>query len=95
MVLYGYCPGTGLAAIGTGSVHALVGALGMLLGATAYAFSFDWVKANVLSVWQMGPATLTDVTGIPAVAILFALAVAALLLFTALESRVNPTRKLS
>jgi hypothetical protein len=43
----------------------------------------------------MGPATLTDVTGIPAVAILFALAVAALLLFTALESRVNPTRKLS
>src|SRR5579862_8847800 len=37
MVIYGYCPGTGLAAIGTGSVHAFVGALGMLLGAMLYA----------------------------------------------------------
>jgi uncharacterized protein len=93
MVLYGYCPGTGLAAIGTGSVHAFVGALGMLSGAIAYAFSFDWVKANILSVWKMGPATLTDVTGIPAVAILFALAVGAFLLFLALESRATSARK--
>lgn len=90
MVLYGYCPGTGLAAIGTGSVHALVGAFGMLAGAMAYAFTFDWVKANILPVWKMGPATLADVTGIPAVAILFALAIAALALFAALETRGNP-----
>ena len=32
MVIYGYCPGSALAAIGTGSLHALVGAVGMLLG---------------------------------------------------------------
>ena len=32
MVIYGYCPGTALAAIGTGSLHALVGAVGMLVG---------------------------------------------------------------
>ena len=30
MAIYGYCPGTGLAAIGTGSWHALAGAVGML-----------------------------------------------------------------
>ena len=45
MVVYGYCPGTGLAAIATGSVHALVGAFGMIVGAILYALSFDWVKA--------------------------------------------------
>jgi uncharacterized membrane protein YedE/YeeE len=87
MVLYGYCPGTGLAAIGTGSVHALVGAFGMLAGAMAYAFSFDWVKAHILPVGKMGPVTLAEVTGIPAVAILFALALAAVALFAALETR--------
>jgi uncharacterized membrane protein YedE/YeeE len=69
MVLYGYCPGTGFAAIATGSVHALVGAFGMLAGAVAYAFSFDWVRANILSVWKLGKVTLTDVTGIPQFAI--------------------------
>lgn len=65
MVLYGYCPGTGFAAIATGSVHALVGAFGMLAGAVAYAFSFDWVRANILGVWKLGKVTLTDVTGVP------------------------------
>jgi uncharacterized membrane protein YedE/YeeE len=93
MVLYGYCPGTGLAAVGTGSVHAFAGALGMIAGAMAYAFSFDWVRANILSVWKMGPATLSAVTGIPAIAILFALALAAFVFFAALESRGTPTRK--
>src|SRR5512145_1747615 len=29
MVLYGYCPGTGLAAVATGSMHALSGVFGM------------------------------------------------------------------
>ena len=38
MAVYGYCPGTGLAAIGTGSLHALVGAIGMLAGAIAFDF---------------------------------------------------------
>ena len=85
IVLYGYCPGTGLAAVGTGSVHALVGVLGMLIGAIAYALSFDWVRDNVLSVWKLGPMTLSDVAGLPPVAMLFGLAVAAVGLFGALE----------
>ena len=37
MVLYGYCPGTAVAAIGAGSVHALVGAFGMILDGILYA----------------------------------------------------------
>lgn len=86
MVLYGYCPGTGLAAIGTGSVHAFVGAFGMLAGAVAYAFSFDWVRDRILSVGKLGKATLADVSGIPAVGILFALSVLAIAGFWAVET---------
>ena len=65
MVFYGYCPGTGLAAIATGSVHALIGALGMIVGGILFALSFDWVKANILTVGAYGKIRLPDVTGIP------------------------------
>jgi uncharacterized membrane protein YedE/YeeE len=85
MVLYGYCPGTGFAAIATGSVHALVGAFGMLAGAVAYAFSFEWVRANILSVWKLGKVTLTDVTGIPQLAIFAILVLVAGGLFYTVE----------
>jgi uncharacterized membrane protein YedE/YeeE len=64
MVIYGYCPGTALAAIATGSVHALVGALGMIAGAIFYALSFDWVKAHVLNIANLGKIRLPDLIGI-------------------------------
>lgn len=85
MVLYGYCPGTGLAATATGKVHALVGAIGMLFGAMLYAASFDWVNKNVLTVWKLGKATLADATGLPYLAILAILAAGAVALFAAVE----------
>ena len=85
MVLYGYCPGTGFAAIATGSVHALVGAFGMLAGAIAYAFSFAWVRENILSVWKLGKVTLMDVSGVPALAIFAILALIAAGLFYTVE----------
>jgi uncharacterized membrane protein YedE/YeeE len=75
MVFYGYCPGTGLAAIATGSVHALVGAVGMLVGGILFALSFDWIKANVLTVGAYGKIRLPDVTGIPAPAWFLILAI--------------------
>ena len=65
MTIYGYCPGTGLAAAATGSLHALVGAAGMLAGAVAFAFSFDWIKAEILPVAALGAVRLPDWTGIP------------------------------
>ncbi len=65
MVIYGFCPGTALAAIGAGSVHALVGAAGMIVGGIIYALNFAWVKANILPVWAYGKARLPDITGIP------------------------------
>ncbi len=65
MAVLGYCPGSGLAAIGAGSIHALVGTAGMIAGAIAYALSFDWLRTHILSVGALGPLRLPDITGIP------------------------------
>ncbi len=66
MVLYGYCPGTAIAAAAGGSVHALVGFAGLLAGGVLYAFSFPWVAKNILPVGALGKVRLPDVTGVPA-----------------------------
>ncbi len=65
MALYGYCPGTGVAAIATGSLHALVGFVGMLVGGVLYALSFKWVEANIQTVAALGKVRLPDITGVP------------------------------
>jgi uncharacterized membrane protein YedE/YeeE len=87
MVFYGYCPGTGLAAIATGSVHALVGALGMIAGGILFALSFDWVKANILTVGAYGKIRLPDITGVPAPVWFAGLAVIAVAFFIWTERR--------
>jgi hypothetical protein len=68
MVLYGYCPGTGIAAI-------------------LYAFSFEWVRANILSVGKLGKVTLPQLMHIPAWTIYGALIVIAIALFVWVEKR--------
>ncbi len=79
MVIYGYCPGTGLGAIGTGSIHALVGAIGMLAGAVAFAYSYDWLSAHVIKIAALGAMRLPEWTGIAAPYWFLALAIAAVL----------------
>ena len=81
MVVYGYCPGTGLAAIATGQVDALVGFFGMLVGGALYALSFDWVAANILPVGDLGKARLPTLTGTPDWPWYVGLTVLALLVF--------------
>ncbi len=60
MAVCGYCPGTGVAAMGTGSLHAGVGFLGMLVGSIAYAYSHSWFKANLLGKGDMGEVRLNE-----------------------------------
>lgn len=79
MVLYGYCPGTGVAAVGTGSLHALAGFVGMLAGGVIYALSFPWIKANVLPLGSFGKIRLPDISGVGDVYWLAALLLVALL----------------
>jgi len=63
MALLGYCPGTGVAAMGEGSRHAIFGVAGMLAGAAGYAEAYPVMKASVLGVFNIGKATLATVTG--------------------------------
>ncbi len=63
MVLLGYCPGTGVAAIATGRLDALVGFGGMLAGAAAYAFAYPWIAAKVLPVCDLGKVRLPEFFG--------------------------------
>ena len=63
MAVLGYCPGTGVAAIGDGSRHAIFGVLGMLVGAALYAEAYPWMKSEVLGIVDMGKATLPTVSG--------------------------------
>ena len=87
MVIYGYCPGTGIAAIATGSVHALLGAFGMIFGAIVYALTFDWVKPHILSVWALGKVRLPDITGVPDAVWFIGLAAVGAALFLWVERR--------
>jgi uncharacterized membrane protein YedE/YeeE len=85
MVTYGYCPGTGIAAVATGSVHALVGFAGMLAGGILYALSFAWVNEHILSVAALGKVRLPDVTGVADWMWFFILAFIAGVLFFVIE----------
>lgn len=90
MVLYGYCPGTGVAAVATGSLHALTGFAGMLVGGIFYALSFPWVEAHIQSVGTLGKVRLPDLTGVPDAAWFALLTVGAGAIFWGLERR-SPT----
>lgn len=89
MVVLGYCPGTGLAAIGQGSRDAITGVVGMLVGAALFASSYPFVKANLEPIGALsGKAidhTFPALTGLSPWLFIAALAIVALLLFRALD----------
>lgn len=85
MVLLGYCPGTAVAAIGAGSRHAIVGVLGMLVGAGIYAEMYPWVNEKILGVGSIGKVTIPDQIGISPFVLLIPLAIGAALLMPRLS----------
>ncbi len=85
MALLGYCPGTGVAALGDGGFRqAAFGILGMIVGAAAYAEVYPAIKANVLPLGSYGKLTFPEMTGLSPWLFVVALAVGAVLLFAAL-----------
>jgi uncharacterized membrane protein YedE/YeeE len=90
MALYGYCPGTGVAAMATGSIHATVGFAGMLVGGVLYALSFTWVEANIQKVAALGKLRLPDVTGVPDWGWFVILVAIAGVVFWLVETRFKP-----
>ena len=92
MVTLGYCPGTAIAAAAAGSVHALVGLAGAIVGGVLYAFSFPWIAAKILPVGALGKVRLPDVTGVPAWLWFTGLAIGAVLLFRVIERHERASR---
>jgi uncharacterized membrane protein YedE/YeeE len=92
MVLYGYCPGTGVVAMATGSLHAMVGFAGMMLGGVAYALSFTWVEAHIQKVGALGKVRLPEVTGVPDWGWFVILSVIAGVVFWWVETRPKPSQ---
>lgn len=85
MVLYGYCPGTGVAAIATGSLHALVGFGGMLVGGIAYALSYGKLKETLFTHGAFGKVRLPETFPVPEWALWVALVGISLFVFRLLR----------
>jgi hypothetical protein len=64
MAVLGYCPGTGVAALGDGARDAIYGVAGMICGAALYAEAYPWIKPNLLDRLNAGSGTLVTATGI-------------------------------
>jgi hypothetical protein len=90
MALLGYCPGTGVAAIGEGSKHAIFGALGMLGGAALYAEVYPAISGSLLKVANLGKVRLPEVTPVPAWGYLVALVMIAAVVFALLPKKQTP-----
>ena len=80
MAVFGYCPGTSVAACGEGRRDAMVGVVGMLFGALVYVAAFPALQGLIEGLGNWGKVTLPEVTGLSPWLFVAALGVAALLL---------------
>lgn len=62
IAIFGLCPGTSVAACGEGNRHAMVGVLGMFLGAAAYVMLFPTLQEIGKALGDWGKVTLPQVT---------------------------------
>ncbi|QDV26515.1 YeeE/YedE thiosulfate transporter family protein [Aureliella helgolandensis] len=63
MAVFGYCPGTSVAACGEGRRDAMVGVAGMLVAAGVYVVLYPWLHTLSESLGNAGEVTLPDLTG--------------------------------
>ena len=63
IAVFGYCPGTSVAACGEGRRDAMVGVLGMLLGAAVYVALFPALQPIIKGLGDAGEITLPQLTG--------------------------------
>lgn len=60
----GFCPGTSVAAVGEGRVHALFAIAGMLVGAAVFAELYPFLQATVMAWQDFGKISLPGTLGI-------------------------------
>lgn len=62
LAVFGYCPGTGVAASGEGHRDAMVGVAGMLCGAAVYVALYPSLKPMIAALADWGKITLPQAT---------------------------------
>ncbi len=94
MALLGFCPGTGIAALGDGARHAWPGLLGMLVGGAIYAETYHLLKDGFLKMGTItaevagestNKVTLSDVSHLSPWLYVVGLAVIAIVVFVLIE----------
>lgn len=60
----GYCPGTGIAALGQGNFDAIAGILGLLVGSYCYAETSAYLGSSIEKIGNRGRIMLSDLLGI-------------------------------
>ncbi len=58
--LLGYCPGTAAGAMGTGSLHAMIGVVGIMIGAGVFASVYPRIRETFIHENEMGPVTIPE-----------------------------------
>ena len=87
MAIFGYCPGTSVAACGEGRRDARVGVIGMLAGALVYVAAFPALQNLVNGLGNLGEVTLPAVTGLSPWIFVGALVIAASLVAALVQRR--------
>ena len=63
LAIFGLCPGTSVAACGEGRRDAMVGVLGMFVGAGIYVAAFSALQPMIKAMADFGKITLPEFTG--------------------------------
>jgi uncharacterized membrane protein YedE/YeeE len=61
--LLGYCPGTGVVALGQGNYDAIAGLLGLMVGSYLYAETSNYLGSTIRKIGNRGGIMLPDVLG--------------------------------
>jgi uncharacterized membrane protein YedE/YeeE len=89
LALLGYCPGTGIAALGQGNYDAIAGILGLMAGSYFYAETSGYLVSTIQKIGNRGLIMLPDLLGMR-LAVFLAVFVPLLLLGLYLVAQLAP-----
>lgn len=90
MAVFGYCPGTSVAASGEGSRDAMAGVAGMLAGAGMFVAAYPRLEPIIQAGGNLGEITLPALLGVPPWMVILAIALAVLVVFALIERLQRP-----
>ena len=91
-IVGGFCPGTSVCAAVTGKIDGIMFVAGVFIGILGYAFTFDWLFADLRSQGGLGKANLAETLGISDGLLVFIVTVIAIIAFivvTKIQKNVN------